>query len=68
MLPQGFFVFEWRTDISRGPCTIGRAGVIVNAAGVCLVGMQGAVSPFDGVTLGLGSTQAGCGGVTGLSK
>ena len=37
-------------------------------AGVCLVGAQGAVSPFDGVTVGLGSTQAGCGGVTGLSS
>jgi hypothetical protein len=35
---------------------------------MCSVGVQGAVSPFDGVTLGLGGARAGCGGVTGLSS
>ena len=32
------------------------------------MGAQGAVSPFDGVTVGLGGARTGCGGVTGLSS
>ena len=32
------------------------------------MGVQGAMSPFDRVTSGLGSAQAGCGGMTGLSS
>ena len=32
------------------------------------VRLKGATSSFDRVTVGLGSAQAGCGGVTGLSS
>ena len=58
---------------------VGSVGMLavqsVGAAGVCsldvpVVGVhaQGATSPFDGVTVGLGGSQTSCGGVARLAS
>ena len=59
-----------------GAGSVGTLGMqLVGAAGVCSldapvaeVCAQGATSPFDRVTVGLGSAQMGCEGVTGLAS
>ena len=59
---------EWTGAGLVGTQVAGMGSLGALVTGVCARGAIGATSPFDEVTVGLGTVQTGCGGVTVLSS